>query len=231
MGKTAQSLINNSPQSEDDNGQLLGVVPGFSVAVGDIPNPTQPTVTLDQFFNAKNRFRNPYKNEFEGWMIVGDASCWLYQKDLKFSVTAGVASGDANPNEEPIDGNYTGFFGLQEIYSGKRVRSAFALGGAGKLKRPLSVPDSLQSPSPFSAEVSGFTNLVLTGCALNWTPTNWEKKFSWNPNVLAYWEQFPTKKFDITTGKNSPGCAYFLRRRSELFHSDIMHLKIWYFIL
>lgn len=204
VGKQAQQLINKSPQGDQFNGQLLGSVPDYTVDVGHIPVPVQSSVSEDQFFNARNRFRDPFKNTFEGWMVVADAAWWLYKRDLKLAVTGGIATGDESPHQETIDGNFTGFVGIQEIYSGKRVRSAFALGGAGKLRRPLSAPESIQSPSAFSPEVNGFHNLVFTGAALHWTPTDWCKKFSLNPNVLAYWEQHPSKKFDCFTKKNLP---------------------------
>ena len=81
VGRTAQTLINTAPQGEQYNGQLIGDVPGYTAAVGEIPSPVQSTVTPDQFFNAKHRYRNPFTNEFEGWMIVADASLWLYQRE------------------------------------------------------------------------------------------------------------------------------------------------------
>ena len=202
-GSAVQSAIFSSNQGEQFNGQLIGSAPGFTADV-DAPVPVQPEVTRDQLYNSITRFRNPYNNQYAGWMIVGDAACWVYGKDLKVAVTGGAASGDENPNNETVDGKYNGFVGLQEVYSGKRVKSAFLLGGAGKVKRPLSVPISDQAPTDYSPEVTGFTNLVFTGAALYWTPKNWTKKFSFNPNILAYWQQFPTKKFDIATQTNSP---------------------------
>ena len=77
-----------------------------------------------------------------GWQYLTDLF-GLYKKDLSAGVSAGVASGDDNPNIDTQDRVYSGFIGLQEIYSGgSRVRSAFVLGGAGKLPRPLSEPTS-----------------------------------------------------------------------------------------
>jgi hypothetical protein len=92
---------------------------------------------------------------------------------------------------------------LQEIYSGKRVKSAFLLGGAGKLKRPLSAPTSNQSPNDFAVSTSGFTNLVFTGVGLNWKPRNKQREFSVNPNILFYWQEKATKKFDLVTQMDS----------------------------
>jgi len=84
------------------------------------------------------------------------------------------------------------------------VRSAFVLGGAGKMKRPLAIPLGNQAPRQFAINVSRFTDLVFGGVGLNWKPTDWEKTFAFNPNVLVYWEERPTKCFNLATKKDDP---------------------------
>jgi len=131
---------------------------------------------------------------------VCDGSYWVYKRDVQVSLAAGIATGDENPNEETKDGVYSGFIGLQEIYSGKRVRSAFVLGGAGKLRRPLSAPeDPTQLGSPFAQTVNGFTNLVFCGGSVKWKPGHFKHAFMFMPNILAYWQEKPSKKFDALT--------------------------------
>jgi len=183
-GKKIQNEINTTAQSEEQNGKQFG------------------TVGAVELFNSKERFRNGYTNTYEGWMFVSDGLIWLYKKDLQLAATVGVASGDDNPNDETKDGNYTGFIGLQEIYSGKRVKSAFLLSGAGKVKRILSQPSAENSINRFSSTVSRFTNLVFTGAGTTWKPTGWPKEFSFNTNVLAYWQEKPSNKFDLKTQMN-----------------------------
>ena len=134
-------------------------------------------------------------------MFVMDALYCIIPKDLKLAVTAGITTGDENPNNEPIDSRYSGFIPLQEAYFGQRVRSSFLLGGAGKLKRPLSIPVSRQAPSRFAQTVNGFTNLVFVGSGLNWKPSNLTKTFCVNPNIYVYWQENPSKKFDAATKK------------------------------
>lgn len=199
IGKTAQTIITTAPQGKEYNGQQIGVVPGFTVDV-NAPSPTP--VPSDILYNACNRYRNPYCNTFKGWMLIGDAAFWFYKREVKVAVTGGVASGDANPNEEIKDCDYKGFIGLQEAYAGKRVPSAFVLGGAGKIKRPLSVPTSVEAFNDFSSEVSGFTDLALAGAGVTWIPADWKKQFSWNTNILGFWEHFRTHKFNLVTRKN-----------------------------
>lgn len=213
----AQRLITNSFLNEfnqKENGQVIGVIED---RVGFVQGP----VTL---INDKNRFRDPYTNRLRGWMFVTDAGVWLHKKELQWAVTAGIASGDENPNDEAIDGTFDGFIGLQELYSGKRVRSVFLLGGAGKAKRPLSIPDPERSPNKFARNVSRFTNLVFCGTALLWKPQGCLEGFAMNPNLLVYWQERATRKFDLKTRKQVDALASnFLGVETALF----MH----YFVL
>lgn len=202
VGEKAQTVVNDAAQNAIYNGNFIGNVAGLTDTT-DAPLWTGHEDLKDNLYNSRVRYVNPYTNTYRGWMFVTDAAYWICPKEFFVAGTAGIASGDENPNNERRDGEYQGFIGLQEIYSGKLVRSAFVLGGAGKLHRPLSVPTVEEAPSRFSSEVNGFTNLVFTGASLNWKPQGWKKKFVCNPNVLAYWQQFRTKKFDIATGRNS----------------------------
>lgn len=183
----AQTVIHDSFQDESQNGKLIGTVDeGF---LG------QPATTVE-LFNAKNRFRDPYDNTFHGKMFVADAGYWLYKKDLFGAIAFGFASGGSHPHERTQDEKYNGFIGLQEIYAGKRVRSAFILGGAGKMKRPLSNPVSIQAPNTYGSEVSGFSNLILAGGSLKWDKKSRPRKLVVQSNVLAYWQQYPTRAFN-----------------------------------
>ncbi len=188
-GGTAQTLIDGSFQDESQNSKVIGTV------AGDVGYLTGP-ITLQ---NNSTRFRDPYTNKYEGWMFVIDGAFWAYKKDLKLAAMAAIATGDQNPNDEAKDGVYSGFIPLQEVYSGSRVRSAFLLGGAGRLNRPLSKPTSNQASSRFAQTVNGFTNLVFIGSGLHWEPVGREKQFKVNPNVIVYWQEKPTNKFDAQT--------------------------------
>jgi hypothetical protein len=196
-GSDAQNLISATMRGQQDeslNGLQIGTV---TANVGSLTGP----VTL---VNKKNRFRNPYTNQYKGWMFVADAAYWLYKSELRLAVTAGIASGDDDPNNESHDQNYTGFIPLQELYSGKRVKSAFLLGGAGRVGRPLSTPaDQLQATQPFSAVTSGLTNLVFVGAGVLWSPTGWNRPLYVKPNFLMYWQEKPFNKFDPITKKDT----------------------------
>lgn len=185
-GGQAQTLIDTSFQNESQNGKIIGTV---DANVGYLTGP----ITVQ---NSNTRFRNPFINKYEGWMFVADGGIWAHGKDLRLTAMAGIATGDENPNNETKDGVYSGFIGLQEVYSGDRVKSAFLLGGSGRLKRPLSDPISEQAPSKFAQAVDGFTNLVFAGLGFYWEPVDRERPFRINPNVITYWQESPTKKFD-----------------------------------
>ena len=230
VGKQAQTLINTTPKSESFNGDSIGFVPGFSADMPFIPNAVAPAQT-DELFNAANRFRNGYKNKYKGWMFVTDGALFFCDKSVQLAATAGIASGDDNPNFETVDGDYAGFIGLQEIYSGKRVRSAFFLNAAGKVKVPLSAPKTNQAPSSFAQSTTGFSNLIFLGTGLHYTPKKAKKRIIFNPNLYMYWQDSPTHKFDVVAKKETDAFAdTFLGTELNLFfdYYFFKELKVFY---
>lgn len=182
----AQVLIDTKDRDEKQNGKEIGTVS----SLGYLTNEPGTNIILT---NKRARFGKTYTNKYQGWMFVTDAA-YLFgkTKDVQVAVAAGVTSGDDNPNFATKDGEYDGFISLQEVYSGKRVRSVFLLGGAGRLKRLLSTPADadVQAPSTKAQNISGFTNLVFCGTSLKWKKSTWKKPFEINPNVLAFWQEY-----------------------------------------
>lgn len=231
VGKQAQALINTTPKSESFNGKSIGFIPSFAADMAYIPNAVAPAQT-DEFFNATNRFRNGYTNKYKGWMFVADGGLFFCEKALQLAGTAGIASGGDNPNCETFDGTYEGFIGVQEIYSGgSRVRSAFFMNAAGKVRVPFSAPKTDQAPNRFAQLTSGFTNLVFWGTGLHYTPKNVKKRVVFNPNLYMYWQDSPTHKFDLTTKKDADAFAStYLGTELNLFfdYYFFKDLKIFY---
>lgn len=196
-GSQVQKLINNSAQSAAQNGLAIGTVDGVT------------------YFNSTNRFRDPNVNSYQGWMFVSDAAYNINaSKTFKIAVTAGVASGGRNPNqdinrpaESQVNQDFKGFIGLQELYSGYRVQSVFLLGGTGRAPRPLFIPTTSQVFDRLFTIVSGFTNLAFVGSGLHWYPKYDNRSFNIRPNVLAYWQQKPTNAFDRQTNMASDQLA------------------------
>jgi len=172
-----------------------------AIGTGEIVSATG--VTTCTLYNGKYRFRPAYRNNFGGFMMVFDGTYWIQPKELKISAALAYASGDEHPNvilknAEDIEytDTYSGFIGLQEIYSGKRVRSVFILGQP--VPRPLTAPyASLSSTMQqhYAHNVSGFTNLIYTGAGLTWTPNGFKRKIKINPNMLYYWQASPSKMY------------------------------------
>lgn len=156
------------------------------------------------YYNGLSRFRPAYTNKYQGYMAVADMGYWILQDKLRIATTAGIASGDINPNANladplsaKVDGTYDGFVSLQELYAGNMVKSVFVMGGAKKLVRPLSAPNT---GNKFSPTIDSFSNLVFSGTGLTYKNTLNGRKIAINPNVLTYWEHVAGNKFDINTG-------------------------------
>jgi len=193
-GKNAQSIINLADRGGCFNGLKIGKIEGFSDSTC-VPSGQDPA-NHDVLFNAKNRFRDPYSTIFKGYMFVADAALFFMDQDVRLAATVGYASGDADPNFIQKDGDFQGFIPLQSIYNGKRVKSAFYLGGHGKLRLPLDSPTTEERPYKFARRVAGMTNLGFVGTGINWKPHTWKKPFELNPNILAFWQPWPDRKFD-----------------------------------
>lgn len=137
-------------------------------------------------YNASNRFRDTYKNEYKGWMFVADGSLYIYKRDLMVSAAAGVTKGDIDPaTKVGTEREYKGFLSQQELYSGKRVNSLFVMGAYSSLKRP----HALTVKKDFVTSNEGFNNLIFAGMGLTFKPENWSRKFSVNPNIIVFWQE------------------------------------------
>lgn len=149
---------------------------------------------VDSFKNADDRYRPSYKNNYRGWMFVVDASYLFNCIDLTTAAAYGFASGDKNPHLCERDKNYKGFVGLYELYSGKRVPSVFIL-DARKIRRPLTLDkDESEAQSDPS-----FTDLHHVGLGVTWKPKCLkDKNFKLNPNLLFFWKDFASRKYDRT---------------------------------
>lgn len=207
-GGAGQTIIDESTRAAKWDGEQIGTVES------DYGYLTGPVYLQ----NASDRFRDPYRNHYRGWMFVMDAALKAHNGDLQTAVTAGIATGDDNPNFDTIDHTYDGFFGLQEIYSGKRVRSAYVL-GSRKLKRPLSFPINYTG-GRFAQSVSDFTDLRFVGGAITYKH-DWGNgcKIYVHPSVISYWKDWPVKAYNVDLQKT---CDDF----AELYEGTELNLFI-----
>jgi hypothetical protein len=208
-----QLAIKKVPQSSLQNGKTIFVT-------GNTP---EESYTL---INSPDRFRDPYQNFFTGYMLVFDLAknICFHDKTFKWAWALGYASGDDHPNKSLLakddhtqNGNYGGFIGIQEIYSGKFVRSAFLMQGSGRMPRIGSIPagiideetgqitESVEFPSP----ISGFNNLIYGGTSLHILHESiaGDYNWKWQPNLLFYWQpdarSIHNQEIIHTLGKNS----------------------------
>ncbi|HBL98144.1 TPA: hypothetical protein DDZ86_00705 [Candidatus Dependentiae bacterium] len=191
FGTTNQALVDKNIATAVDFSKL-GYLNGQVILKDD--------GTLSNLKNSDDRYRDPYVNKLQGVMFVCDAWYYFRQPDVKMAATIGYASGDDSPNvdydgvsDSDVDGTYDGFISLQELYSGKRVRSSFLLSGKGSFPRVLSFPLKSNVAGGVPLSVTRFTNLMFTGGAL-WFEREWGHSI-WkiNPNVLAFWQQHPAR--------------------------------------
>lgn len=230
-----QQIIKCSTESQCLNGENIG---SFTKQVTncELPSDAQIGDTANvncslnkcDLINKCSRFRDPYTNKYKGWMIVADAA-YRFNEHIKVALGGGYASGDDNPNFETIDGDFKGFIGLQEVYSGKRVQSAFLLGGAGKVRRPLGSPPE-QAFTRFSQSLSSFSNIIYGGAAMHWNPGSWKYDACVNPNLIFYGEPRQIPKFDALANQELNECASrFLGVEANIFSYIYLlkHLKLF----
>lgn len=197
--KENQIIINNSEHSVEENGKVIGVN------------------DHGELINDKHRFFKPFVNKFKGSMFVFDFGYFIKKPDLKICAGFGYASGDQNPNRDHEktgdarrDMDYQGFIGLQETYSGIRIKSAFLLAGSGRVPRVLSFPSEFVE-NPFPSQVARFTNILFVCACTKWRPRASPKKWSLNPNIFAYWQEKPSRFHGIVPAHLSrPEASTFL---------------------
>ena len=197
---TAANNVLYDPQNSAQKKAIANVAPGAVSNGQPIAGTSNPTL-----YNSLTRYRMPYTTQFRGYMWVGDASYWLVPKELVVSATWGMASGDQNPNanlKDPndvsVDGNYNGFIPFQELYAGKRVLSFFGM--TSLITRPLDIPNT---GDDFAVTVDNFSNVIFYGMGVKYAPQKAKSKWNINPNVIMYWQDVASNKFDLMTGQTS----------------------------
>jgi hypothetical protein len=177
---TDASIQASTQKVTDQSNRAINIANGASTDYPDI-------------FSKEDRFRPAYINHLRGYMGVIDATYNFKDQDLKVSAAYGYASGDIAPHDEAKDKTYSGFIGLHELYSGKRVSSLILLDERNTF-RPLSLASREKDQK---SEDSSFSDLQHVGLGVTWEPRQFAKnKLSINPNVLAFWKAYRSFKYD-----------------------------------
>lgn len=192
---------------------------------------------VTQFQNSEFRYRDAYSSKYGGSMLVADAWYTIPSCKTKLAATFGFATGDENPHqilnlaEKSVRGGaYKGFVSFQELYSGKRVRSAFMLGGKGAIPRSLSFPADQAVLEGYPSFVTRFNNLVFGGVAAWWEGSTTHSNWKINPNLLFYSQQRPSRLFDWKTDKFTSHLARtFLGTELNLFWEVLVskNVNLW----
>lgn len=208
------SIDRNRVEIENRNGQLIEVyshivseasptmkalvTPEMKLLAEDASLKTNNLSFGNGFKNSSRRVRPYYENELRGWMAVIDATAHIKPCNASLSLAYGYASGDRNHHIEETNKTYKGFVGLHEFYTGKRVKSVYLL-DQRLLKRPI----SLEPNNARADEDTSFTDLHHFGIAGQWKPKVGSRQLTFNPNVMLFWKDHKSPKFDRTTNKAS----------------------------
>jgi len=153
--------------------------------------------------NDGNRFKDPAEKTLKGSMFVCDIAYNFQDPDFKLAAAVGLATGDTNPNQDKVvagdnlnQEDYKGFIGLQETYSGTRVRSAYYMSGFGGAPRvtylPIDVFETIAEEQGVSI-VSRFNNLLYVGASATIVWDGCLTRWTVNPNFLIYWTDIATR--------------------------------------
>lgn len=168
----------------DRNNVTEAIVNGMTVGNAAIPQ----ALGGGQIISSPDRFRKAYQNKFGGWMGVLDGAYNFKDQNLQLAAGGGYASGDLDPDRLEETKTYKGFIGINELYSGNRVKSILIL-DERSLQRPVitgfenGTRKVLESASDLS-----FTDLVFGGASSTWTPKMLGKKWTINPNGVCFWK-------------------------------------------
>ena len=190
----AAAIVAGSPQDRQENGQLIGTIPG------------SPPINL---YNAFDRFRPQQRRVASGYFFVADATYDWIPKVFNASLGIGYASGlieqqeDVNKlsQEQLLNEQFTAFIPLQSVYSGKRLRH-LVLFNLGVPRFNVKLPNDVLFGKNVTAvlqsdAVNEMTNIAFIGTRMDWK-IQALKRHGVNIalNIIAYWSpetaQFPT---------------------------------------
>lgn len=152
------------------------------------------------YISKKDRIRSAYKNKYKGYMAIADAEL-KFDSGLTLSIAGGYASGDKNPHKSETDKSYSGFLGINEAYSPKRVPSMIVLGG--KIKRPLTLDEGKEAKLKDHIK-SSMTDLIFVGGGIMFEPSALAQyKFKVRTNTLGFWKEYPGFKVAAVIAEDS----------------------------
>jgi hypothetical protein len=162
------------------------------------------SVGFDSFKSSDTRIRPAFTNRYRGWMFVTDAAWNLAGRFGKFkpAFTCGIVSGDSDPSAIEVDKNYNGFLGLNELYSGMRVKSVIMLDDRA-VNRPMTITEGDTVDKPSIKADGSFTDLRFLGAGFGIKPGRWEDyNFVVDLNLLGFWKDHVSKAITFDVDNN-----------------------------
>lgn len=133
---------------------------------------------------SSERILKSYENTFRGKMAVIDCSLKFEDFGGTISGILGYASGDKNPNENPIDAVYKGFISINQSFESTKVPSAILLNGA--VRRPMTLASDSKPILKDYLEGS-FCDLAFAGAGIMYVPAwSQEKQGKLSTNLLVF---------------------------------------------
>lgn len=193
-----------------------------------------------KFYNSNllghERFREPFKLNYEGFMALADLSYDWEKYHLKPAIMAGYISGDDYPynsvsGQQYNNRNYTGFLTLRDQnYMGLEVLS-YAMLEARFMPRPLNMSHHKAYAYNHYNDAS---NLGMLGAGLVWHPYKEKEKLFFQFNAIGFWstksmakwdeegyDKYHSAPLDILSGENTivlPG----INETQRQFHQKII---------
>lgn len=157
--------------------------------------------------NSPIRFRNPVWIKLHGSFFMTEYRYTIIQDTLKISGLCAFFSGDAFnefiQNPAPII-DFNGFIGINETYTGNFVTSIL-FRGYGFFTNTFNINFN---GNIFVPPNSGLTNLLMTGCSLDFKTNRKCRNWHIFPNVLFYWQDDTDDWILLPSEKRAP-CPVF----------------------
>lgn len=152
------------------------------------------------------RIRDEFKINYSGLMGMMDVAYKFEDLPIKAAIGVGYIGGDSYPfntengdspatalqRNQGIDKSFKGFVPQRESYRGKEIHSLIVFDRQSLLRPTDLVNTTLVSSFNFR----DLSNLTLLGTNVVWYPLSEKNKLSIEPNVIAFWEASPPKKWD-----------------------------------
>lgn len=169
-------------------------------------NGRQFTAGGDSFRSSSSRIRPQYTNRYRGRMFIIDGA-YTFKGErgvAKPAFAFGYASGDRDPNiagDNEVDKEYKGFIGLNELYSGSRVKSIIMLDDRS-VRRPMTISRQDRVDRAKQKSDGTFTDIKFIGGAVGFKPSIGEKmcekvNLGIDFNVLGFWKDHRSKAIEF----------------------------------